>query len=468
MNSDSTSEHVDEPRDESSVNGAGTAIGIRKTSSSSSKTKKKRRSRYDILEEKMNSKLDNVNEKFDTLITLFQAKNCAENGDKNSEAKGLSQRQPEGREREQTQSLRRELSENENSDDNVSIRPRDDEILGESDNEWDTKSSDEEHLSVETKKCLFDLFGDDALTKKSEKKMGIEIDEAQKQVLLNSWRAEHPNLVSAFAEESKDDFPVHEDTEKILLVPTIDDLISRCLIKKHGKKASLTKGGKCLFSQPSKMIEKIAYRGQQAAYMGIVMHMYMQQGLGALMQTLQSDNVDSDKAIQQVRDVFAMSTKSLDQVGRTGTFHHIVRRQVAMTDTGLYEIDEARDLSDLPLSADGVFGSDFEKFLKTRKEKNKALDDLLPDISVKKSYLGKRKTVSSSEASGSKKPYVVKDKTESSDRSGYSNKPNFNSRQFEKKVGHSETKNEVPHFRIPKFKRGASNSRGGKTSGYSR
>ncbi|CAG2252161.1 unnamed protein product [Mytilus edulis] len=216
------------------------------------------------------------------------------------------------------------------------------------------------------------------------------------------------------------------------------------------------------------MIEKIAYRGQQAAYIGIVMHMYMQQGLGALMQTLQSDNVDSDKAIQQVRDVFAMSTKSLDQVGRTGTFHHIVRRQVAMTDTGLYEIDETRDLSDLPLSADGVFGSDFEKFLKTRKEKNEALDDLLPDISGKKSYLGKRKTVSSSEASGFKKPYMVKDKTESSARSGYSNKPNFNSRQFEKKVGHSETKNEVPHFRIPKFKRGASNSRGGKTSGYFR
>ncbi|CAG2254956.1 LSM12 [Mytilus edulis] len=104
-------------------------LALEKTSSSSSKTKKKRRSRYDILEEKMNSKLDNVNDKFDTLITLFQAKNCAENGDKNSEAKVLSQRQPEGREREQTQSLRRELSENENSDDNVSIRPRDDEEI---------------------------------------------------------------------------------------------------------------------------------------------------------------------------------------------------------------------------------------------------------------------------------------------------------------------------------------------------
>ena len=61
------------------------------------------------------------------------------------------------------------------------------------------------------------------------------------------------------------------------------------------------------------MIEKIAYRGQQAAYMGISMHMYMQQGLAALIQTLQSDDVNTDRAIQQVRDIFALSTKSLDQ-----------------------------------------------------------------------------------------------------------------------------------------------------------
>ncbi|CAC5425117.1 unnamed protein product [Mytilus coruscus] len=174
---------------------------------------------------------------------MFQAGNCAVNGDKNSEAKGQSQRHPEVV--KQTQSLRQERSDNEyeNSDDNISIRPRDDDNLGDSDNESDTKSTDEEHLSVEAKKCLYDLFGDDALTKKSEKKFGIEIDDAQKHVLLNSWRTEHPNLVSAFAEESKDDFPVHEDTEKLLLVPSIDDLISRCLIKKHGKKASATKGG---------------------------------------------------------------------------------------------------------------------------------------------------------------------------------------------------------------------------------
>ena len=69
-------------------------------------------------------------------------------------------------------------------DDNLSIRPRTGERLGvDSDNEsvGDTKSTDEEHLSDKTRKCLFDLFGDDA-----EAKLGIQIDEPQKQVLLNS------------------------------------------------------------------------------------------------------------------------------------------------------------------------------------------------------------------------------------------------------------------------------------------
>ena len=65
------------------------------------------------------------------------------------------------------------------------------------------------------------------------------------------------------------------------------------------------------------MIEKIAYRGQQAAFMGIVMHMYMQQTLGSLIQILQSREVNVDRAVQQVHDVFAISTKILGQCGRT-------------------------------------------------------------------------------------------------------------------------------------------------------
>lgn len=51
-------------------------------------------------------------------------------------------------------------------DDNLSST---DERLGvDSDNEsvGDRKSTDEEHLSDKTRKCLFDIFGNDALTKR--------------------------------------------------------------------------------------------------------------------------------------------------------------------------------------------------------------------------------------------------------------------------------------------------------------
>ena len=303
----STRETVQE--DVSRGNARAAITSDKSESSSSSKTKRKRsKSKYELLEDKMNSKLDDFGGKIDQMFKLFQnvqSQNCAEKGDKNSD-KGLSQRRPET---VQTQSLPdNDISEDEDDrislfDDNLSIQPRTDERLGvDSDNE-DTKSSDDEnheHLSEKTKKCLFELFGDDALTKKAETKSGIQIDESQKQVLSNSWRSSNPNTVSAFAEENKDDFPVHEDTEKFLQVPSIDDLIGRCLIKKHGRKAAFTKTGRSLYSQPSKMVEKIAYRGQQAAYMGIVMHMYMQQGLLALFQTLQSDSINTDRSIQLV------------------------------------------------------------------------------------------------------------------------------------------------------------------------
>jgi len=451
------------------------------SSSSSSKFKRKRsKSKYELLEDKMNSKFDAFGGKLDQMFNLFQNQNCTVNGDKNSD-KGQSQRRPDD---SRTQSLLDDVNVNSEDDedrislfdDNLSIRPRTGERLGvDSDNEsvGDTKSTDEEHLSDKTRKCLFDLFGDDALTKKAEAKLGIQIDESQKQVLLNSWRSTNPNSVSAFAEDNKEDFPVHEETEKYLQVPSIDDLIGRCLIKKHGRKAAFTKTGKSLFSQPSKMIEKIAYRGQQAAYMGISMHMYMQQGLPALIQTLQSDDVNTDRAIQQARDIFAISTKSLDQFGRTGAFHHIIRRQLAMTDTGLYDLDDSRELSNLPLSGDGIFGSELEKFLKARKEKNKTLDDLLPDFPKKN--LGKRKANNAnSEASVPKKSFNNKEKSEVSninnDHSGFNSfKGGLGNRNFEKK-GQFDNKgqNSRPNnFRIPKFNKSSSahGTRGGKTAG---
>jgi hypothetical protein len=167
---------------------------VDKYSSSSSKSKQKRsKSKYELLEDKMNSKFDAFGGKLDQMFNIFQNQNCTVNGDKHSD-KGQSQRRLDD---SRTKSLLDDVNVNSEDDedrislfdDNLSIRPRTGERLGvDSDNEsvGDTKSTDEEHLSDKTRKCLFDLFGDDALTKKAEAKLGIQIDESQKQVLVNS------------------------------------------------------------------------------------------------------------------------------------------------------------------------------------------------------------------------------------------------------------------------------------------
>ena len=61
----------------------------------------------------------------------------------------------------------------------------------------------------------------------------------------------------------------------------------------------------------------------------------MQQALGSLLNKMQSKDTNIDSAIQSVGDIFAMSTKALDQVGRSGAFHRIIRRKAAASDSGL-------------------------------------------------------------------------------------------------------------------------------------
>ncbi|KAH3870979.1 hypothetical protein DPMN_034173 [Dreissena polymorpha] len=117
------------------------------------------------------------------------------------------------------------------------------------------------------------------------------------------------------------------------------------------------------------MVEKTAYRGQQSVYMGIVTQMYMQQALAMLMDMV-TDKPDIEK---KVNDIFALSTRSLDQFGRAGAFFHIIRRQVTMSETSLYELDDSRTISNLPLRGDGVFGEEMEKTLKQKKDKRKHL-----------------------------------------------------------------------------------------------
>ena len=66
------------------------------------------------------------------------------------------------------------------------------------------------------------------------------------------------------------------------------------------------------------------------------------------------DTSSVDWAVQRVRDAFTITTKALDQFSRTGS-HHIIRRQLAMTDTSLFTQENNRDIPDLPLFGNGVF-----------------------------------------------------------------------------------------------------------------
>lgn len=277
-----------------------------------------------------------------------------------------------------------QLSDTESDDDAVSLF-----ACGQiSENESTTSTGAEKEQEVDrevqqplARVGLFDMFGEDAMVKKEQKKEGIVLDAAQIEAINHSYRCSQPNFLTAFSEDNYDIFSVDADSEKYLQVPSLDNIIDSCLTKRYGGKASFVKGkGKSLHSQPCKMVEKIGFKGQQAARLALVMQLYIQQSLGNHLQTLQSEDFDKEKAVQQIRDIFAMSTKCVDQIGRAGAFHHIIRRTVALTDTGLYEQPDNLAFSNLPLTGDGVFGAELEPLLKSLKEKRKQVDELIPDV----------------------------------------------------------------------------------------
>ena len=105
----------------------------------------------------------------------------------------------------------------------------------------------------------------------------------------------------------------------------------------------------------------MAYQGQMASRLGVISVCFMQQALGTLLNKMQSKDFNIDSAFQSVRDIFAISTKALDQVGRSGAFHHIARRKAAASDTGLNNLKDVQaKVLYLPLTGDGVFGKGLE------------------------------------------------------------------------------------------------------------
>ncbi|XP_071123854.1 uncharacterized protein [Mytilus edulis] len=143
--------------------------------------------------------------------------------------------------------------------------------------------------------------------------------------------------------------------------------------------------------------------------MGLITTCYLQQASGNLLDNLTSDSPNLDSAIQNVKDIFALSTKSLDQTARTGAFHHMIRRRATMYDTGLNQLrDYANTIVTLPLTADGIFGSQYDTKMKEKTERHKQLADVLPDNRrvTLGSQLGKRKPTATvtSESTFVKKP----------------------------------------------------------------
>ncbi|XP_053378169.1 uncharacterized protein LOC128547997 [Mercenaria mercenaria] len=354
----------DSDSDFSTTHSQSSALSVHSHAGTAPKKHSKSKSKYKTLEKKFNQ----LDEKLNRVLTQLDVNSATS---KKSATRGRSLSLSENSDSEGQDSREDVLSLHSNS------KFSDGEI----------SDSNDDNLSGETKKCLFDIFGEDAKVKSKPKPQGLKLDDSQKEVLEANYRCNSPNLLTAFSEDTLDMFPIDESTETFLQVPPLDPFVENCLIKRHGNEAAFSKHKvKGLFTQPCKSVERIAYKGQHAARLGMVIQMYIQQSLGNLLELVQSEQFDKSSAVKQIKDVFAMSTKGLEQLGRTAALHHIIRRSLAMSDTALYDLSDANDFRNLPLRGDGVFGGDLDGLLKNRKEKKKQLEDLVPDIQRKRKF----------------------------------------------------------------------------------
>ena len=234
---------------------------------------------------------------------------------------------------------------------------------------------------------LSQIFKED-ITKSNLTSVGLVLDQAQVDILDNSWRCKNPDRLSAYKEDYKSCFPIHDSSVDYLQVPSLDDLLEPLLRQTHGQKAvNSWDSHRQLFSQPLKQIEKLGFQGQLAARMNIISVMYIQQALGSLLNCIDNGEVDKDMICQTIKDVFAMSQKTLDQSGRTGAFFHLIRRKATAQDSGLVNLKDMRSKCQyLPLTGDGVFGKGLETCLEKRKEQREQLSELLPEFNRKRKF----------------------------------------------------------------------------------
>ena len=102
--------------------------------------------------------------------------------------------------------------------------------------------------------------------------------------------------------------------------------------------------------------------------MGIIISLYEQRALASLLQELREENPNLDAATQTVKDIFAMSSKVLDHLGRTGAYDHFIRCKATIMDIGVDSIKAVAKYADsLPLTGDGVWAKTLQINLKKGK-----------------------------------------------------------------------------------------------------
>ena len=66
---------------------------------------------------------------------------------------------------------------------------------------------------------------------------GICLNQAQINILEISWRCSNPERLSAFKDEYRQIFAIHESAQAMSQVPQLDDLLEPMLNKRHGNKS---------------------------------------------------------------------------------------------------------------------------------------------------------------------------------------------------------------------------------------
>lgn len=440
-------------------------------SSVKSTTKKPRansRKNFEELENKMDSRFAGFEEKLGRLMSLLESRTTEKN---DTARQGSIERavQPMS----QMDSFQAG-SENEKQDDEVSVLLSDKEKRNSFLYDDASDSSSHSHISesdcceeengrfrklVKNSSELSKLFGDDVLPTSNKVSEGLIIDEAQKSILNKTWRTDRPDRVNAYSEAYKKLFPVHDSSEAFFQVPTLDESVETLLINKYGPKAVFGHYPQ-LQGKAMKSLEKIAFQGQTASRMGLIISCYLQQSLGSLLEKLQAKDLNVDAAIQLVKDIFAMSTKQMDQTARAGVFHHMIRRKAVLYDTGLNDCREyGSTVMGLPLTNEGVLGPKFDEKTKGMNDRQKMLKEALPRLTEKSKQYStsasgsnynsgqKRKVSYDQPQSGFKKPRSDPPRRVVHQKSAtvtYSNQNQSNWRQ------NTTQKQSVSGFRIPK------------------